>query len=67
MPKEEIGKVLSWVHIARNNTKRMLLDIYYDIKPEYLQNYRNEFCYKFSRRYFGRDLFDRLVTPLLTQ
>jgi len=26
-----------------------------------LQEYLNEFCYKFNRRYFGEDLFDRLV------
>jgi hypothetical protein len=40
----------------------MLLDIFHDIKPEYLQNYLNEFCYKFNRRHFGENLFDRLVT-----
>ncbi len=54
-------KVLVWVHIAISNAKRMLLDIFHDIKPEYLQNYLNEFCYKFNRRYFGENLFDRLM------
>ena len=61
IPKNEIGKMLPWVHIAISNAKRMLLDIYHDIKPKYLQNYLNEFCYKFNRRYFGEDLFDRLM------
>jgi hypothetical protein len=61
IPKEEIGKILPWVHIAISNAKRMLLDIYHDIKPEYLQFYLNEFCYKFNRRYFGENLFDRLM------
>lgn len=61
IPKTEIGKILPWVHIAISNAKRMLLDIYHDIKPEYLQNYLNEFCYKFNRRYFGENLFDRLM------
>ncbi|OAV64165.1 Transposase [Bacteroidales bacterium Barb4] len=61
IPKKEVGKVLSWVHIAVSNAKRMLLDIYHDIKPEYLQNYLNEFCYKFNRKYFGENLFDRLL------
>jgi hypothetical protein len=36
IPKQEIGKVLPWVHIAIRNAKRMLLDIYHDIKPEIL-------------------------------
>lgn len=61
IPKKEIGKLLPWVHIAISNAKRMLLDIHHDIKPEYLQNYLNEFCYKFNRRYFGENLFDRLL------
>jgi len=36
-------------------------DMYHGIKPESLQEYLNEFCYKFNRRYFGEDLFERLV------
>jgi len=61
VPPKEVGKMLPWVHIAISNAKRILLDIYHDIKPKYLQNYLNEFCYKFNRRYFGEDLFDRLL------
>jgi DNA-directed RNA polymerase subunit RPC12/RpoP len=61
IPPDEIGKALPWVHIAISNAKRMLLDIFHDIKPEYLQHYLNEFCYKFNRRYFGENLFDRLL------
>ncbi len=36
-------------------------DMYHGIKPESLQENLNEFCYKFNRRYFGEDLFERLV------
>jgi DNA-directed RNA polymerase subunit RPC12/RpoP len=61
IPKNEISKELPWVHIAISNAKRVLLDVYHDIKPEYLQNYLNEFCYKFNRRYFAENLFDRLL------
>ncbi|MDC8028349.1 IS1595 family transposase, partial [Elizabethkingia anophelis] len=49
IPKKEIGKMLPWVHIAISNAKRMLLDVFHDIKPEYLQSYLNEYCYKFNR------------------
>ncbi|KAA6346001.1 hypothetical protein EZS27_005581 [termite gut metagenome] len=66
IPKNEVGKILPWVHIAISNAKRLLLDIYHDIKPEYLQNYLNEFCYKFNRRYFGESLFDRLLIAAVT-
>lgn len=52
---------LKWVHIAISNVKRNLLGIYHKIKGKYLQLYLDEFCYKLNRRYFGNNLFDRLV------
>ena len=58
IPKKEVGKVLTWIHIAISNVKRMFLDIFHDIKPEYLQNCLNDFCYKFNRRYFGEQPFN---------
>ena len=61
----EVGKVLPWVHIAISNAKRLLLDIYHDIRPEYLQNYLNEFSWKFNRRFFGDALFDRLMVAAI--
>jgi hypothetical protein len=61
IPKEKIGEILPWVHLAIVNAKRMFLDIHHNIKPEYLQGYLNEFCYKFNRRYFGEALFERLL------
>ena len=59
---EEVEKVLPWVHTAISNVKRLLLDVHHNkLKPEYLQYYLNEFCYKFNRRFFPEKLFDRLV------
>ena len=58
---KDIGKVLPWVHIAISNAKTKLADMHHGIKPEFLQEYLNEFCYKFNRRYFGENLFERLV------
>jgi hypothetical protein len=59
---KEIGKVLPWVHIAIANSKSLMRDIYHGVNPYYVQEYLNEFCYKFNRRYFGEDLFERLVS-----
>ena len=56
-----IGEKLPWVHIAISNAKRQLLNSYHNIKPEFLQAYVDEFCYKFNRRYFGEALFGRLL------
>lgn len=58
---KDIGKVLPWVHIAIANSKSLLRGTHYGIKPEFLQGYLNEFCYKFNRRYFGEAMFDRLL------
>ena len=58
---KDIGKVLPWVHIAIANAKTLFADMYHGVKPEFLQEYLNEFCYKFNRRYFGEDLFERLM------
>ncbi len=60
--KESIGTALPWVHIAISNSKRVLLDMFHGIKSEFLQNYLDEFCYNFNRRYYGEALFERLLT-----
>lgn len=61
LPKEKVGEVLPWVHIAISNAKRQLINTFHDIKPEFLQKYLDEFCYKFNRRYYGEALFNRLL------
>lgn len=66
IPKEKVGEVLPWVHIAISNAKRQLLNTFHDIKPEFLQNYLDEFCYKFNRRYFGEALFGRLLIAVVS-
>lgn len=66
IPKELIGEKLPWVHVTISNAKRILLNTYHDIKPEYLQRYLNEFCYKFNRRYYGEALFERLLIASAT-
>ena len=59
--KKQVGKIFPWVHIAIANAKRWILNNAHDIKREFLQLYLNEFCYKFNRRYFGENLFDKLL------
>ena len=47
--KEDIIKILPWVHIAISNAKRLFLDVFHHMSPKYLQNYLNEYCYKFNK------------------
>ena len=60
VPKKEASKLLPWVHKAISNAKRLLLDVHHRIDDDFLQNYLNEFCFKFNRRYFNC-MFDRLL------
>ena len=59
--KNEVDKAFPWVHTAISNAKKICLGIHHSIKDIYMQNYLNEFCYKFNRKYFGDKLFDRLL------
>lgn len=59
IPPKEVGKVLPWVHIVISNAKREILDVFHSVSGELIQNYLNEFCYRFNRRYC--DKFERLM------
>ena len=60
IPKKEINNILPWVHKAISNAKRLLLDVHHKIDADFLQNYLNEFCYKFNRKYFENQ-FERVM------
>jgi transposase-like protein len=63
---KDLPKILPWVHIAIGNVKRLLLDMHHQLTKEYLQYYLNEFCYKFNRRYYGEQIFDRLLVAAVS-
>jgi hypothetical protein len=41
---------LPWVHIVLGNLKTFLLSIFHGVTSKYLQEYFNEFCYRYNRR-----------------
>ena len=61
IPPKEVPLILPWVHIAISNAKTLLADMHHGIKPEFLQEYLNEFCYKFNRIKIPFDPLDRLL------
>lgn len=63
--KQDINKMLPWVHTAISNAKRILLDVHHRIDDDFLQNYLNEFCYKFNRRYVD-NIFERLMIAAIS-
>jgi transposase-like protein len=52
---------LKWVHILASNAKAFLLGTYHGVTPKHLQAYLDEFCYRFNRRKWPEQLFDRLL------
>jgi len=54
--------VLKWAHILISNAKAYISGTYHGIDKKHLQAYLDEFCYRFNRRKWEYQLFDRLVT-----
>jgi len=53
--------MLHWLHIAISNAKAFILGTYHGLPKDNLQSYLDEFCVRFSRRFFG----SKLVEPLI--
>jgi hypothetical protein len=66
MSKHESGKVLPWSSKAITNSKNLIKAIHHAVECAYLQNYLNEFCFKYNRRYFGEKVFDRLLVTAVS-
>lgn len=60
-PPEMATEWLPWVHIAIANLKRFLLGTYHGTSKRYLQDYLNEFCYRFNRRFWEAEIPNRLI------
>ena len=61
MAKDKMRGTLSWIHIATGNAKQQLVNIFHDIKPEFLQNHFDEFCCNFDRRYHIKAPFNSFL------
>jgi transposase-like protein len=65
-PPDQAEEWLPWVHIAIGNLKAFLLGTYHGVSSKYLQEYLNEFCYRFNRRTWEAELPLRLLNACLT-
>jgi len=52
---------LKWVNMLTSNLKRFLLSTYHGVFPKYRKAYLAEFAYRFNRRYWPGQAFDRLL------
>lgn len=53
--------VLKLINILVFNAKAFILDTYRGVMQKHLQKYLNEFCYRFNRRFWPGQGFDRLL------
>jgi hypothetical protein len=58
---EKAKKHLQWVHWVSSNIKRGLVSTYHGCFPKYRKAYLAEFAYRFNRRYWPREAFERLL------
>lgn len=59
---EEVAQWLPWVHIIIANLKRFLLGTFHGaVRPHRLQEYLDEFVYRFNRRFWEPQLPNRLL------
>ena len=55
------GKLLPWVHRVISNAKAVIRGAHRGASEKHLQSYLSEICYRFNRRFWERELFDRLI------
>lgn len=53
---------LHWLHTVVSNVKAYIAGTFHGSDPKHLQAYLNEFCYRFNRRKFKGQLFNRLLS-----
>ena len=58
---EASAEHLKWVNMLTSNLKRFLLSTYHGVFPKYRNAYLAEFAYRFNRRYWPEQAFDRLL------
>jgi transposase-like protein len=54
-------KVLPWVHTLIANIKGNIRGVYHGMSNKHLDRYLAEFCYRFNRRFWEPQMFDRIL------
>lgn len=55
------GRLLPWVHRIISNVKAVIRGTHRGVSEKHLQSYLSEVCYRFNRRFWEKELFERLV------
>ena len=58
---EATAEHLKWLNIVTSNLKRYLISTHHGVYPSYRNSYVSEFLYRFNRRFWPGEAFDRLL------
>lgn len=53
--------LLHWVHMLISNIKSNIKGIYHGVSIKHIARYLSEFCYRFNRRFWENQMFDRIL------
>ena len=59
-------KLLPWVHRVISNAKAVIRGSHRGVSEKHLQAYLSEICYRFNRRFWEKELFDRLIKACIS-
>lgn len=66
VPAEEVAEWLPLVHVVIGNLKKFLNSTFHGVSFKYLQEYLDEFSYRFNRRFWEPELPFRLLNACLS-
>ncbi len=64
-PKESM-KLLPWTHKIIANAKSVFAGPHRGVSQKHIQRYLSEVCYRFNRRFWQREAFDRLLVACMS-
>ena len=63
---QSAGKLLPWVHRVISNAKAVIRGSHRGVSGKHLQSYLSEICYRFNRRFWEKELFDRAINVCIS-
>lgn len=60
------GRLLPWIHKVISNAKAVIRGTHRGVSEKHLQAYLAEITYRFNRRFWEKELFDRLIQACVT-
>ena len=63
---EKENEYLKWMHVIISNVKHMINGTLHGLDRKHIQRYLDEYCYRFNRRKFRGQIFNRLLVACVS-